>query len=174
MSPETRGPTAQMRRVSRNPSHFRTGRWALVTEGTVLAAFGIVGLCFSATHVGSHVGSDAVGVAVLGLTLTSWHGVVLLATGVALALSSVRRRASVTAAAITAVGYLILVFYGAVAAVHHAPGPLGLGAPSIVLHGFISTISLGILYWLLPDTLAGQAWVRRPRTRRPARLGTRR
>lgn len=170
MSPETRGPTDQMRQVSRNPWHFRTGRWALVIEGAVLAALGIVGLCSSATHVGS----DADGVAVLGLTLTPWHSAVLLATGVGLALSAVRRRASVTAAAIAAVAYLILVFYGAVAAVHHAPGPLGLGAPSIVLHGFISSISLGILYWLLPDTLEGQAWVRRRRTRRPAQPGTRR
>ena len=168
MSPETRSPVGRMRRVSRNPWHFRTGRWALLAEGLVLTALGATALCSAANRFSNGV----YGVSMLGLTLAPWHSALLGVTGVGLALSALRRRASLVAASIASVAYLLLVFYGAAGAVHHAPGPLGLGAPSIVLHGIVSAVNLGILYWLLPDALEGPAWARRRRTRRADQQGT--
>lgn len=64
-----------------------------------------------------------------------------------------------------------LVFVGAVAAVHHAPGPLGFEPRDIVLHAVLAAVNFAVLYWLIPDALEGPDWVRRPGRR--AGQGTR-
>lgn len=168
MSPDTDSPVPGVRRVSRNPWHFHTGRWALLAEGALLVALGVLGWCSAA----SHPDAGSAGAPVLILHLTPWHSALLGGTGLILALSALRRRSSVIISATVTVGYLLLVFYGAVASAHHAPGPLGLGAQSIVVHGVIAALNLGILYWLLPDALEGPDWVRRSRTDAPRAKGT--
>ena len=143
----------------------------MLIEGVLLIALGVAGFVSATAHPDAGVFGPPV---LVVLTLTPWHSVLLTGTGVFLAASTARRRAAIVATAATATGYLILVFVGAVAAVHHAPGPLGLQTQSVILHGVISAVNLGMLYWLLPDELTGPAWVRRRRTNSSHRDGANR
>lgn len=164
MSPITRGPmgrlTSGLRLVSRKQSHFRSGRWLLLADAVLLIALGAAGLVSAAAH--RH--APPTGAPVLGLALTPWHSTLLLGLGVLAAVGVVGRRAAVAAAALCAVVFAALVIIGAIAAAHHAPGPLGFEARDIVLHGVLAVTSFAVLYWLLPDVLEGSDWVRRKET----------
>lgn len=161
MSPDVRGPlppaTSDLRRVSRNPQNFHTGRWFLLAQGLVLCALGITGFISAATHPEA----GAFGAPVLMLALTPWHSALLLGFGVAGLVGALQRHAAVVITAVGAVVFVALVFVGAVAAAHHAPGVLGFEASDIVLHGFLTATNIGLLYWLLPDVLEGKDWVPR-------------
>lgn len=58
MSPLTQGPmgrlTSGLRLVSRNPKHFRNGRWFLLAQGVLLIALGTAGFVSAATQRPSH------------------------------------------------------------------------------------------------------------------------
>ncbi|WP_431239483.1 DUF4383 domain-containing protein [Mycolicibacterium aichiense] len=153
--------TSGLRLVSRNPGHFRRGRWFLLAEGLLLIALGAAGFISAATHPGY----PPVGAPVLVLALTPWHSAVLLGFGVLAVVGTLHRRAAVVVTGMGAAGFLILLFIGAVTAAHHAPGPLGFNARDIVLHGVIAAANFAILYWLIPDALEGPDWEPRPGTR---------
>lgn len=161
MAPLTRGPvgrlTSGLRLTSRNAPHFRTGRPFLFVEGAALAALGAWGFISAATH--PHAGPT--GAPVSMLALTPWHSAVLVVIGVLAMLGVLQRHAAVVVTAVSAVVFLLLVFLGAVAAAHHAPGPLGFDNGDIVLHGVLAATNIGLLYWLIPDVLEGPDWVRR-------------
>ncbi|OCB36413.1 hypothetical protein A5676_21365 [Mycobacterium malmoense] len=169
MSPVTRGPmgrlTSGLRPVSRKQSHFRSGRWLLLADAALLIALGAAGLVSAASH--RH--APPTGAPVLGLALTPWHSTLLLGLGVLAAVGVVGRHAAVAAAALCTVVFAALVIIGAIAAAHHAPGPLGFEPRDIVLHGVLAVTSFAVLYWLLPDVLEGPDWVRRKETGRAGR-----
>ncbi len=161
MSPITRSSfgrlTSGMRQVSRNPGHFHTGRWCLLGEGVLLIALGVAGFVSTTTHPDA----GPAGAPVLVLALTPWHSGLLLAFGLLAVVGTLERRAAIAVTTFGTLMFLVLVFVGAVAAVHHAPGPLGLDTPDIVLHGVLAAANFAILYWLIPDVLEGPDWVRK-------------
>lgn len=165
MSPVTQGPmgrsTSGLRLVSRNPSHFRNGRWFLLAEGALLIGLGSAGFVSAATH--PH--APPTGAPVLGLALTPWHSVVLFGSGVLAVFGVLQRRVAITVTALSAVTFLALVIIGAVLSAHHAPGPLGFEPRDIVLHSVLAVATLAVLYWLIPDVLEGPDWVSRRGTR---------
>lgn len=152
MSPTTQGPvpglTSQLRRVSLNPAHYRSGRWFLLAQGMCLCALGIAGIIYSAGHTG---------VRVLGLALTPAHGGFLLGFGVLAMLASLRRRAAVVLTVTATIVFIVLLVIGAVATAHAAPGLFGFDPRGIVLNGMLVGINLALLIWLLPDLLEGPA-----------------
>ena len=164
MSPIIRGPfgrrTSWLRLESRNPSHFRSGRWFLLAEGVLLITLSAAGFISAATHPDS----PPTGAPVLVLALTPWHSAVLVGFGLLAMLSTLKRRAAVVVTSLSAVFFLGLVLIGAVSAAHHAPGPLGFEARDIVLHGLVAALNFAVLYWLIPDVLEGPDWVPRPET----------
>lgn len=163
MCPITMGPfgslTSGMRVVSRNPWHFRTGRWFLLGESVVLIGCGVAGFVSAAMHPEA----SPAGAPVLFLVLTPWHSTLLFAFGVLAAAGAVRRRAAIVVTAFSTVVFVVLVFVGAVAAAHGAPGPLGLENADIVLHAVLAAANFAVLYWIIPDMLEGPDWVRRTR-----------
>jgi hypothetical protein len=164
--PVTMGPvpgvTSGLRRVSVDPGHFRNGRWFLLAEGVLVSAFGIAGLVSATLH--PHAGRT--GAPVVGLASTPAHSGILLAFGVAAIAAVGNRRAAVIVTALSAVAYMVLLFFSSVAAARTMPTPLGFHAADIVLHGVLAVINLALLMWLIPDELEGPAWVPRRRPRR--------
>lgn len=169
MSPLTEGPmgrlTSGLRLVSRNPNHFRTGRWFLLAEGVLLIALGIAGFVSATTHPDA----PPTGAPVLVLALTPWHSAVLLGFGMLATLGALQRRAAISVTALGAVIFVALVIIGAVSAAHHAPGPLGFEPRDIVLHGLLAAANFAVLYWLIPDALEGPDWVPRRGAHTPHR-----
>jgi hypothetical protein len=160
MSPDTKdrvpGLTSRLRRVSLNPSHYRSGRWFVLAQGVVVSTLGLAGIVSSAVH--SH--APASGAPVLGLALTYAHGGLLLGFGVLASLSALRRRTTVMLTATATVVFFVLVIIGGVAVAHATPGPLGFAPSDIVLHAVIAAVNLALLMWLIPDLVEGPAWIR--------------
>ena len=138
--------TSEMRMVSRDPSHFRNGRWFLLAEGLALIALGTTGFVSAAAHPGA----APTGAPVLVLALTPWHSAILFGFGVLALAGTMHRRLAIAVSALAAVVFLCLVVIGAVASAHHAPGPLGFEARDIVLHGVLAAANFAVLYWLVP------------------------
>lgn len=157
------GLTSGLRRVPTDPVRFRNGRWFLLAEGVLVSAFGIAGLVSAALH--PHAGPT--GAPVLGLATAPAHSAILLAFGAAAIAAVGNRRAAVTVTALSAVAYIVLLFFGSVASVRGMPTPLGFHAAGIVLHGVLGVVNLALLMWFIPDELGDEAWV--PRRRRGRR-----
>jgi Domain of unknown function (DUF4383) len=161
MSPDIKGRvpglTSPLRRVSLNPSHYRSGRWFVLAQGVVVSALGLTGIVSSAVH--SH--APANGAPVLGLASTYAHGGLLLGFGVLASLSALRRRTAVMLTAAATAVFFVLVIIGGVAAAHATPGPLGSDPADIVLHAVVAAVNLASLMWLIPDLLEGPEWIRR-------------
>ena len=163
MSPVSRGPvpdaTSGLQRISLNPAHFRSGRWLLLTEGLLVGALGGLGL----VSAGTHSGPGPASVSVLGLTLTPAQSGLLLGFAVLAVLAVGYRRAAVIITGVGAAAFLLLLLIGGVAAAYDRPGPFGFTLHGIFLHGLLAAINLAILMWLIPDSLEGPEWVKRPR-----------
>src|SRR5437868_12534063 len=101
------GLTSGLRRVRTDPTRFRNGRWFLLAEGALVSAFGIAGLISAALH--PHAGPT--GAPVLGLATAPVHSAVLLAFGVAAIAAVGNRRAAVAVTALSAVAYMLLMFF---------------------------------------------------------------
>jgi len=164
MSPVTQGPmgrlTSGLRLVSRNPSHFRNGRWFLLAEGVLLVALGTAGFICAATHPDA----PPTGAPVLVLALTPWHSAILFGFGVLAVFGVLQRRAAIIVTALSAVVFVALVIIGAIFAAHQVPGPLGFEPRDIVLHGVLAVANFAVLYWLIPDVMEGPDWVPRRAT----------
>jgi hypothetical protein len=153
------GATSGLRRVSADPGNFRNGRWFLLAEGVLVSAFGTAGLVSAFLH--PHAGPT--GAPVLGLDSTPAHSAVLLALGAVAIAAVANRRAAVTVTALSAVAYLMLLFFSSVAAAFTKPTPMGFHAADVVLHGVLAVVNLALLMWLIPDELGQPVWVRRRR-----------
>ena len=154
------GLTSGLRRIRTDPDRFRSGRWFLLAEGALVSAFGVAGLVSAALHPNA----GPTGAPILGLASTPAHSAMLLAFGLVAIAAVGNRRAAVTVTALSAVVYLMLLFFSSVATAQAKPTPLGFHAADIVLHGVLSVVNLGLLMWLIPDELGDEAWV--PRRRR--------
>jgi hypothetical protein len=157
------GVTSGLRRVPTDPRRFRNGRWFLLAEGVLVSAFGIAGLVSAILH--PHAGPT--GAPVLGLATAPAHSAILLAFGVAAVAAVGNRRAAVTVTALSAVAYIVLLFFSSVASARGMPTALGFHAAGIVLHGVLAVVNLALLMWFIPDELGDEAWV--PRRRRGRR-----
>ena len=151
------GLTSGLRRIRTDPERFRSGRWFLLAEGALVSAFGIAGLVSAALH--PHAGPT--GAPVLGLASTPAHSALLLAFGLVAIAAVGNRRAAVTVTALSAVAYLMLLFFSSVATARTKPTPLGFHAADIVLHGVLAVVNLALLMWLIPDELGDEAWAPR-------------
>ncbi len=162
--PVTAGPvpglTSGLHRVPMDPGRFHSGRWFLLAEGALVSAFGIAGLISAALH--PHAGPT--GAPVFGLASTPAHSAILLAFGVVAIAAVGKRRAAVTVTALSAVGYMILLFFSSVSSARRMPTALGFHAADIVLHGLLAVANLALLMWLIPDELGDEVWT--PRRRR--------
>lgn len=168
MSPTTKSPfwgeQSELRPVSLNPSHFRTGRVVLLAEGALLAALGLWGFIASAAHPTA----GRAGAPVLVLELTPAYSGVLVGLGVLAVLSAWRRRSALIITGVETVAFVLLFVIGTVASARSAPGPLGFDPADSVLHLIFMALNLALLMWLAADSLEGPRWIRRrpPRTDR--------
>lgn len=156
------GATSDLRRVSLDPLHWRNVRWLLGAEALVagvLALVGLIGVYLVAPH---HVGFTVAGL-ILTPTL-SWVMLGIAATAVA---SLLYRRLALVSTAVVGTCALGLVIVAAVAAAHHAPGPLGFTTAAIVLWAVVFCYNLAVGMWAVPDHIEGPEWVpRRQKSRR--------
>jgi len=163
MTPATQGPvpglTSGLRRVSLNPSHFRSGRWLVAAVGMAVIVLGIAGIIALAAHPG--------GGRVLGLGLPSWQVGLLLGFGMLAVVAALWRRMAVILTAGAAVLFVVMLVIASVAAARGTPRS-GFDASDIVLYGVLAGLNLALLMWLIPDSLEGPAWIPR-RRRRPAK-----
>lgn len=159
------GVTSGLRRIPMDPERFHSGRWFLLIEGVLVSAFGIAGLISAALH--PHAGPT--GAPVLGLAMTVAHSAILLAFGVVAIAAIGSRRAAITVTAVSAVAYLMLLFFSSVATARAKPTPLGFHAADIVLHAALGIVNLALLMWLIPDELGDEAWGPRRRRSRDRR-----
>ncbi len=127
-----------------------------------MGAFALVGLVSAALH--PHAGPT--GAPVLGLTSTAAHSALLLVFGVVAIAAVGNRRAAITVSALSAVGYLILLFFSSIGAARTTPTSFGFHAADILLHGVLAVVNLALLMWLIPDELGDPVWVPRRRGRR--------
>jgi hypothetical protein len=155
------GLTSGLRRVPTDPSRFRSGRWFLLAEGALVSAFGGAGLVAAALY--PHAGPT--GAPVLGLASTPAHSGLLLAFGLVAIAAVGNRRAAVTVTALSAVAYLMLLFFSSVATARTMPTPMGFHAADILLHGVLAMVNLALLMWLIPDELGDEVWAPRRRGR---------
>ncbi len=154
------GVTSGLRRVPMDPGRFRSGRWFLLAEGVLVSAFGVAGLVTAALH--PH--AETTRAPVSGIASTPAHSAILLALGIVAIAAVGNRRAAVTVTALSAVGYLVLLFIGSVGAARGLPTPSGWQSGGILLHGVLAVVNLALLMWLIPDELGDEVWA--PRRRR--------
>ncbi|WP_156686841.1 DUF4383 domain-containing protein [Mycobacterium sp. Marseille-P9652] len=159
------GATSGLRMVRLDPGHFRTGRWLLLAEGVAVSAFGVAGLVSAVLH--PHAGRA--GAPVLGMASTPAHSVVLVALGVAAIVAVGKRRAAVAITAASALAYMALLFFSAVATTRTKPTLFGFHAADVLLHGILAVVNLALLMWLIPDELGDPTWVPRRRRGREAK-----
>lgn len=159
--PVTAGPvpglTSDLHRVPMDPGRFHSGRWWLLAEGLLVSAYGVVGLISAALH--PHAGRT--GAPVFGLTSTPAHSALLLALGVIAVAAVAKRRAAITVTALSAVGYMLLLFFSSIGSARKMPTPMGFHATDIVLHGVLAVVNLALLMWLIPDELGDEVWAPR-------------
>jgi hypothetical protein len=151
--------TADLRRVSLNPSHWRQGRLILAGEAVATGVLGVVGL------IGVLVRPQHDGWWVLGVPLTPALSVVMLGIAALAAVSSMHRRTAKVFTLGMGAAAVALMIICSVAAVHHVPGPMGFTAPAILLWTILFCWSIASAMWILPDEIEGPAWISKRRTR---------
>ncbi|BBX67539.1 hypothetical protein [Mycolicibacterium psychrotolerans] len=171
MARDTRGPlppeTDDLRRVSLNPPHWRQARRLLAAEAVATGLLGLIGV------LGVAVDNRHEGWRVLGVPLTLPLSIVLLGIGCAAALACTRRQvAKIFTLTMSAATVAVMIICG-VAAVHHAPGPLGFTAPAILLWTVLFCWSIASAMWVLPDQIQGPDWIPRRRVTGSDRRGRR-
>ena len=127
----------------------------LAGEASAATLLGLTGLL-----VVYLAGPRGTGVSIMGLDMTPALCWTLLAVGVAAAVAMLHRRIALVFCATVGSAALAMVIVSAVAATHHAPGPLGFTATATVLYAVFFCANLAIGMWLVPDHIEGQAWLR--------------
>lgn len=165
MARDTRGQspaaTPSLHRVNLDQPHWRQARWLLGGEAAVLALLGTVALCgvFLAEPRGTGFSLGAV-------TLTAALSWTLIGTAGAAAVAVLNRRLALWFTAVASICALLLMFVGAVAGVHHDPGPLDFSAASTLFFAPIFCFNFALGIWLVPNHIEGPAWLPR-RSARP-------
>jgi hypothetical protein len=153
--------------VSLTAAHWRHGRRFLIAEAVVMALIGAVGLVWILVSPGHRMLHP------FGVALTPTLSAALLALAIIAWVASHRRRIALAYCALLAISSMALVIIAAVAAVHSAPGPLGLTAPMILFWAAVFTYNFMVAVWMVPDRIEGPAWVRRSGPGRAGRAGFR-
>ncbi|GJF12981.1 hypothetical protein NGTWS0302_32660 [Mycolicibacterium cyprinidarum] len=157
-----------MQKVSLRPRHWRQARWLLGTEAVVLALIGIVAL--SGVFFGEPKGT---GFSLGAVTFTPALSWTLIGVAGAAAVAVAQRRLALWFTAVTSVAALLLMFIGAVAGIHHEPGPLDFSAASTLLFTPIFCFNFAVGIWLVPDHIEGPGWLPRRSARgREVRAGS--
>ena len=151
---------SRLRPVNLAPVHFRGGRWFLLAEGIALVA--LSGSALIAGRAGAPGGPD--GVRALVLSLTPRHSWVLLGFGLAAALATLHRGATIAVTVLGVVGFLLLFAIGAAAAARPGVAAWGLDMRDAALHLGLVVYNLVLLFWLATTALQGRVWVRGNRT----------
>ena len=156
------GMTSGLRRVPMDPVRFHSGRWFLLAEGVLVSLLGIAGLVFAALH--PHAENTRAPVS--GVVSTPAHSAILLVLGIVAIAAVGNRRAAVAVTALSAVGYLVLLFVSSVGAARGLPAPSEWQSAGVLLHGVLAVVNLALLMWLIPDELGDEVWAPRQRRRR--------
>ncbi|BBZ28552.1 hypothetical protein MMAD_28470 [Mycolicibacterium madagascariense] len=163
MAKDTRGPVpygeSDLRRVNLNPSHWRGARLVLGAQAAaalVIGAAGLICLHDTAFH--------GIGVAALGLELTTAFCWTMVVVGICAAAATLHRGLAKAFSVAVGIAALIMVVTSAVAATHHDPGPMGFTPGAAVLYAAFFCVNLGIGMWLIPNHIEGPAWVHTGRT----------
>src|ERR1700757_3801252 len=156
------GMTSGLRRVPMDPVRFHSGRWFLLAEGVLVSLLGIAGLVFAALH--PHAENTRAPVS--GVVSTPAHSAILLVLGIVAIAAVGNRRAAVAVTALSAVGYLVLLFVSSVGAAHGLPTPSEWQSAGVLLHGVLAAVNLALLMGLIPDELGDEVWAPRRRRRR--------
>ncbi|MCB0940484.1 MAG: hypothetical protein KDB72_09625 [Mycobacterium sp.] len=151
--------TSQLRKVSRDPNHWRRGRWSLLIEAVVLGAFNAALFAYAGPS------GPKPQVRMWGLIATPALNWTLLVLAVAALVACIHRRAALVYTTAVSVGALIMTVICGTAAAHDDPGPLGFTAAAVVFYAVLFAFNLGIGMWLIPDHIGGPAWVRPRATR---------
>jgi len=155
------GETENLEQVSLDFSHWRSGRILLLAQGVLIGILGAAAVAWAVAGTGT----DAARVPLLGLRLSLLHGAILIGGGALACLMSLNRRAALWFTALAATLAFALTITAAVAASHHARGPLGFDLPVMLLYAVLAAYNIGLLMWLSADAIAGPAWIPRSRSR---------
>lgn len=159
--PYTRG----LEKISLNPSHWRSGRIFLLSQGVLTGLLG-------AAAVGWGIASPLAGptrLPLLGLQFSLLQGALLLGYAALACLASSSRRTALWFIALALAVWFALMIISAVATTHHAPGPLGFDLRDMLLYAVLVAYNTGLLIWLNADAIEGLAWVPRRRSRKGSR-----
>lgn len=159
------GETGDLEKVSLNPSHWRSGRIFLLSQGVLTGMLG-------AAAVGWAIASPSAEpnrIPLLGLRFSLLHGVMLLGYAALACLVSMSRRAALWFTALAITLWFALTITCAVAMIHHAPGPLGFDLRDMLLYALLAGYNTALMMWLNADAIEGPAWVPRRRSRKGSR-----
>lgn len=155
------GKTGDLAKISLNPAHWRSGRLFLLSQGVLIGILGAVAVSWV---IASPVAESA-RIPVLGFRFSLLQGVILVGYGILGCVASRSRRAALWFTALAATLGFALIIPCAVAATHHAPGPLGFDLRDMLLYAVLAAYNIGLLMWLNADAIEGPVWM--PRRRQP-------
>lgn len=159
------GETGNLEKISLNPSHWRSGRIFLLSQGVLT---GILGAAAVGWAIASPL-AEPTRIPLLGLRFSLLHGAMLLGYAALACLASMSRRAALWFTAVALAVWFALTVTCAVATTHHVPGPLGFDLPDMLLYAVLVAYNTGLLLWLNADAIEGPAWVPRRRSRKGSR-----
>jgi hypothetical protein len=146
MRPGTRSAQFSGDLAERARSRFRIAHVALLGQGIVIGVLGGFAVAWSMANL--PFGPE--GSPILGLSVTPWHGGLLLTGGALATLACLGRWTTVGFAAIAAGGWATLTIVCAVEAARHAPGVLGFDARDTLLYGALGIYNFALFTWLAP------------------------
>lgn len=155
------GKTGDLAKVSLNPSHWRSGRLFLLSQGVLILILGAVAVGW----VIASPAAESARIPVLGLRFSLLHGIILVGYGTLGCVASRSRRAGLWFTALAATAGFALIIPCAVVASHHAQVPLGFDLRDMLLYAVLAAYNTGLLMWLNADAIEGPAWM--PRRRPP-------
>jgi peptidoglycan/LPS O-acetylase OafA/YrhL len=155
------GATRDLEKVSLDPSHWRSGRIFLLSQGALIGILGATALCLAIVNAAT----GPARIPLLDLRFSLLQGAILLGYAALAGLASLSRRAALWFAGLAAALGFALVITCAVAVFHHAPGPPGFDLPDMLLYAVLAACNTGLLMWLNADAIEGPAWVPRRRSR---------
>jgi hypothetical protein len=151
-----------LKKVSLDSSHWRSGRKFLLSQGVLV---GILGAFAVGWAIANPLAVPA-RIPLLGLRFTLLQGAALLGFAALACLVRRSRRAALWFTALAATCGFALIIPCAVAASHHAPGPLGFDLQDMLLYAVLAAYNTGLVMWLNADAIEGPAWVPRRQPRK--------
>ena len=156
------GETQDLAKVSLDPSHWRSGRILLLSQGLLIGILGATALGWAIVSASA----EQARIPLLDFGFSLLQGTVLLGYGTLAGLASAFRPAALWFTGLAAALWFALIIICAVAALHHAPGPLGFDLRDMLLYAVLAACNTGLVMWLNADAIEGPAWVPRRRRRK--------